>query len=134
MQIYGTSGSYFLDTDEWEGHKGKVTWERVGFGPDNIYAQIEGNYLVKFDIAEHNIDTVLFTNKDFLLNAIEYQKDEKGSIEARSKDVKLRLMDTARAESEKTLWQLVNIVLPILFLLVFGFLYHFWRKRKFAEV
>ena len=33
-----------------------------------------------------------FANKDFLLNAIEYLKDEKGIIEARNKEVKLRLL------------------------------------------
>ena len=44
--IYNTSGAYFLDTDEWEGQKGKVTWERVGFGADNIYAEIQGSYKI----------------------------------------------------------------------------------------
>ncbi|MEO1262534.1 MAG: gliding motility-associated ABC transporter substrate-binding protein GldG [Bacteroidota bacterium] len=74
-----------------------------------------------------------FANEDFLLNAIEYLKDEKGIIEARNKDIKLRLMDTAKAESEKTMWQLVNIVLPLIFLALFGFCYNFWRRRKYAE-
>ncbi|PCJ67755.1 MAG: hypothetical protein COA58_01060 [Bacteroidetes bacterium] len=70
LVILQTSGSYFLDTDEWEGTKGKVTWERVGFGPDNIYAEIEGKYKLRFDKAELNVDTVLFTNKDFLTNSL----------------------------------------------------------------
>ncbi|MGB0849946.1 MAG: hypothetical protein ACPGTP_01760 [Bacteroidia bacterium] len=70
MVVYGTSGSYFLDTDEWEGSKGRVTWERVGFGKDNIYADIQGRYKVKFAVAELNVDTVLFTNTDFLSNQL----------------------------------------------------------------
>jgi len=64
--IYNTSGSYYLDTDEWEGKKGKMTWERVGFGKDNIYADLEGNYKLRFDKAEITVDTVLFHNDDFL--------------------------------------------------------------------
>tara|TARA_B110000902_G_scaffold6928_1_gene8259 strand:+ start:20728 stop:25113 length:4386 start_codon:yes stop_codon:yes gene_type:complete len=64
--IYNTSGSYFLDTDEWEGEKGKVTWERVGFDKENIFAEIEGKYKLRFEIAEVRIDTVLFHNADFL--------------------------------------------------------------------
>ena len=75
-----------------------------------------------------------FANKDFLLNAIEYLKDEKGIIEARNKEVKLRLMDTAKAENEKLLWQLVNIVAPIIFLIIFGLVYNAMRKRKFAKI
>jgi len=70
ITIYQTSGSYFLDTDVWEGKKGKVSWERVGFGKENIYADIEGNYSVSFDRAELEIDTVLFHNDDFLTNAL----------------------------------------------------------------
>ena len=70
ITIYETSGSYFLDTDVWEGTKGKVTWERVGFGIDNIYADIVGNYALAFNRAELEIDTVLFHNADFLTNAL----------------------------------------------------------------
>lgn len=66
LVIYNTSGSYFLDTDQWEGNKGRMSWERVGFGKDNIYADIEGQYKLRFDIAEITIDTVLFHNDDFL--------------------------------------------------------------------
>ncbi|MBR9860824.1 hypothetical protein GYB22_08765 [bacterium] len=70
LVIYETSGSYYLDTDVWEGNKGKVTWERVGYGPDNIYAEIQGTYSVRFDRAELEVDSVLFTNKDFLTEPI----------------------------------------------------------------
>ena len=96
-----------------------------------FYNPITGKFL---ELGMNPYERYKFANKDFLLNAVEYLKDEKGIIEARSKDVKLRLMDTARAESEKTMWQLVNIVIPILFLIVFGIVYNTWRKRKYAKV
>ncbi|MEY2923906.1 MAG: hypothetical protein RLZZ337_446, partial [Bacteroidota bacterium] len=66
LVVYNTSGSFYLDNDEWEGRKGKVTWERVGFGKDNIYAEIQGNYKMRFDRAQLDVDSVIFTNKDFL--------------------------------------------------------------------
>lgn len=66
ITIYSTSGSYYLDTDKWEGNKGVVTWERVGFSKENIYAEIEGGYEVRFAQAEITVDTVLFHNDDFL--------------------------------------------------------------------
>ncbi len=68
--IYNTTGSYYLDNDLWEGSEGRITWERVGFGKDNIYADIQGDYKLRFDRAEVSIDTVLFTNVDFLSNSI----------------------------------------------------------------
>lgn len=66
IQIYNTSGSYYLDTDEWQGIKGQVTWERVGFSKEDIYADITGKYTIRFDRAELSIDTVRFHSSDFL--------------------------------------------------------------------
>ncbi len=86
-----------------------------------------------FNLGYNPYERYSFANKDFLLNAIEYLKDEKGIIEARNKDVKLRLLDTAKADNEKVLWQLVNIVVPLLFLIIFGFVYNAMRKRKYAR-
>ena len=74
-----------------------------------------------------------FANKDFLVNAIEYLIDEEGVIAARSKEVKLRLLDQVRAETEKTKWQLINIGFPLLFLLIFGCLYNYWRRWRYAQ-
>lgn len=74
-----------------------------------------------------------FANKDFLLNAIEYLRDETGIIEARTKEVKLRLLDVNRAKAESSFWQILNIVVPLLILGIFGFLYNFVRRRRFGS-
>ena len=68
-----------------------------------------------------------------MFNAIEYLLEDKGIISARAKDVKLRLLDTVRAEKEKTKWQLINIVLPLVVLFLFGWVYNLIRKRRFAK-
>lgn len=96
-----------------------------------FYNPINGQF---FKLGYNPYERYMFANKDFLLNAVEYLKDEKGIIEVRSKDIKLRLMNTAKAEEEKTLWQLLNIVAPILFLILFGVIYNALRKRKYAGV
>lgn len=73
-----------------------------------------------------------FANKDFLQNAIEYMLDDKGIIAARGKEVKLRLLDKESAEENATLIRLVNILLPLLLVGIFGFLFMWLRKRRFA--
>lgn len=73
-----------------------------------------------------------FANKDFLVNALEYLIDRNGVIQARSKEVKLRLLNTVKAEAEKTKWQLLNILVPLIFLALFGGLFNFVRKRRFT--
>ena len=74
-----------------------------------------------------------FANKDFLINAIEYLMDDEGVIMARSKEVKLRLLNTVKAKEEKTKWQLINLILPLVFLALFGFFFTWLRKRKYAS-
>ncbi len=74
-----------------------------------------------------------FANKDFLINAIEYLLDENGVIEARGKEVKLRLLDNVKAKAERSTWQLINIVLPLVFLALFGLGYNFLRRRRYAK-
>lgn len=72
-----------------------------------------------------------FANKDFLLNCLEYLTDTTGILEARSKDVKMRLLDSTRAKEEKTQWQWINVSVPIAIVLVFASAYLFFRKRRY---
>ena len=73
-----------------------------------------------------------FANKEFLMNAVDYLVNPNGVLESRNKDVTLRLLDKQKVATEKTMWQLINIGLPILVVLLFGGMYQFSRKRKFA--
>jgi ABC-2 type transport system permease protein len=70
-----------------------------------------------------------FANKDFLLNSIEYMLDDKGIIEARGKEIKLRLMDSERAKADATFFRAVNILLPLGLVGLFG-AFFLWRRRK----
>lgn len=73
----------------------------------------------------------MFANKVFILNCLEYLTDDFGLLEARNKNVKLRLLDKAKIKKEKLQWQLINIVLPILVVLFFASGYFFFRKKKY---
>jgi ABC-2 type transport system permease protein len=72
-----------------------------------------------------------FANKEFILNCVEYLTDHSGLIEARSKDMKLRLLDPGRVKAEKAKWRVVNIGIPIALVLVFASAYLFFRKRRY---
>ncbi|MCB0564887.1 MAG: gliding motility-associated ABC transporter substrate-binding protein GldG [Phaeodactylibacter sp.] len=81
----------------------------------------------------NEFDRYLFANKDLLINALEYLLDDNGVIEARGKEVRLRLLDTVKAKQEGASWQLFNIGLPLAFLLLFALLYNWVRRRRFAR-
>ena len=51
--------------------------------------------------------------RDFLLNSVEYMLDDRGVLEARTKDIKLRLLNVAKAKEEGIKWQLINILGPL---------------------
>jgi gliding-associated putative ABC transporter substrate-binding component GldG len=73
-----------------------------------------------------------FANRDFILNCLEYMVNDSGIIETRNKDFVLRVLDTKKVDEQKTLWQLINIVVPLLLIILFGIIYQQIRKRKYA--
>lgn len=87
-----------------------------------------------FPLGYNRFENTTYANKELLLNAMEYLIDATGVIEARTKEVKLRLLDTVRARDEKPFWQTINLVLPLVFLGVFGLIFFWRRKRKYARV
>jgi ABC-2 type transport system permease protein len=72
-----------------------------------------------------------YANKDFFLNCIQYLTDSSGILETRSKDFTLRLLDTKKTEEERNVWQLMNIGLPVVLVVLFGFISQAIRKRKY---
>jgi len=73
-----------------------------------------------------------FGNKEFLLNAVDYLLDDSGLIKLRNKTLQINLLDKQKAYKEKTYWQAINIVLPILILFAFGIGFQYWRKKKYS--
>jgi ABC-2 type transport system permease protein len=78
-------------------------------------------------------DRRTYDNKDFIVNLVEYLINGEAVLSARNKEVQLRLLDRVQAQEEKSKWQFINIGLPLLFLLVFGLLFNYIRRRKYAN-
>ncbi|MES2616307.1 MAG: gliding motility-associated ABC transporter substrate-binding protein GldG [Bacteroidota bacterium] len=83
-----------------------------------------------------------FANKKFLLNCFDYLFDKSGLIDVRTKEINLRLLDRARINTpadegewmkEKTKWQLLNTVVPVATIILFGILNAWYRRRKYAR-
>ena len=74
-----------------------------------------------------------FANQEFLQNCLDYLTSTSGILETRSKDFTLRLLDPKKVEDNRTLWQFINIVLPLLLVIIAGFVFQFVRKRKYGN-
>jgi gliding-associated putative ABC transporter substrate-binding component GldG len=74
-----------------------------------------------------------YGNKEFLLNAVNYLMDDTGLIDIRSKEVSIAFLDLQQADQERTFWQVVNILIPVLLLAAFAGLFIYFRKRKYVR-
>ncbi len=74
-----------------------------------------------------------FANEDFVMNALAYLTDEDGLISARTKEIQVRPLDQVKVEQEATMWQVVNLVVPILLIVAFGVVKYYLRRQKYAR-
>jgi len=74
-----------------------------------------------------------FANRDFLKNCLDYLVDRSGLAELKAKDYTLRLLDTKKLEQQRTTWQVINIVAPVLLIILFAVIFQWLRKRKYTK-
>lgn len=73
-----------------------------------------------------------FANRRFVENCLEYLINNAGLSEAKSKDYKLRLLDPKKTDEQRGFWEILNLLLPVFIILIFGVIYQWWRKRKYT--
>jgi ABC-2 type transport system permease protein len=73
----------------------------------------------------------VFGNSDFILNAVNYMTDETGLISLRGRELKLRLLDRQKARDEKLKWELINLGLPMILIIIIGLAINIYRKKAY---
>ena len=112
-----------------EGKPGKMIVISDG---DVIKNQLDKN-LLPVELGYDQRSGNLYDNKDFLMNCVNYLLDDTGLINIRSKDLDLPLLDKEKVYENYTYIQFLTIGLPIVVLVLFGFLFTFLRKRKYSR-
>ena len=74
-----------------------------------------------------------YGNKDFIENAIAYLVDGENLIAIRSREFKIRLLDPDKIVHQRLRWQLVNILVPVGSVILFGIIMAFVRKKKYTS-
>jgi ABC-2 type transport system permease protein len=74
-----------------------------------------------------------YANKEFILNCFEYLVDDNNLIEARNREVKMRLLDKAKIIDQKQLAQITIFFVPTCIIIIFGIMYNNNRKRKYTK-
>lgn len=75
-----------------------------------------------------------FGNKDFLVNCINYLVDDNGLIGMRSRELKPRLLDQSLIKEQRTLWQVVNTLLPVVLIILAGVSWNGLRRRHYISL
>lgn len=112
--------------------EGKATKMIVISDGDLIRNQLDKNFQpveLGYDQRSGN----LYDNKDFMMNSVNYLLDDKGLINIRGKELDLALLDKEKVYQSYTSTQFITIGLPILFLLLFGFVFTLIRKKKYSH-
>ncbi|REE05651.1 gliding motility-associated ABC transporter substrate-binding protein GldG [Marinoscillum furvescens] len=71
-----------------------------------------------------------YANEDLVMNLVDYLLDEDGLVQTRAKEVKIRPLDKVKVKQERLKWQLVNVALPVILLVLFGIVKMTIRKRR----
>jgi ABC-2 type transport system permease protein len=74
-----------------------------------------------------------FANQDFIENSIEYMVSSSHILETRAKDYTLRLLDPSKVEAGRGFWQFINIGLPLILVILGGYIYQLVRRRRYQR-
>lgn len=74
-----------------------------------------------------------YGNKEFLLNTVNYLLDDSGLINIRTKEISIPFLDLQKTTEKRSQWQILNILLPLVLLAIFGVVFKIIRKRKYSR-
>jgi gliding-associated putative ABC transporter substrate-binding component GldG len=99
---------------------------------DLVRNQFDKNYQ-PLELGYDKWTNKLYANKEFMMNCVNYLLDDNGLINIRSKEVNLPMLDQEKVYASYTSSQMITVGLPIVALLVFGVIFTFLRRRKYAK-
>ncbi len=96
--------------------------------------RIEGGRYMAEKLGYDKYTYQTFGNLEFILNAVNYMTDETGLMELRSREFRLRLLDRSVTKDRQAVvyWKVINSMVPVLLIILFGILYNLYRKRKYT--
>ncbi|MGJ8667604.1 MAG: gliding motility-associated ABC transporter substrate-binding protein GldG [Patiriisocius sp.] len=75
----------------------------------------------------------MYGNKDFLLNTVNYLLDDTGLINIRTKEIAIPFLDLQKTTQERGFWQALTIGVPLVLLALFGLIFTYFRRKKYAR-
>lgn len=93
----------------------------------------------KFDPYDPNIlsgkqmPMFIYGTAEFLLNAVDYVMGDESVLGVRSRRITIKPLNEQKIANHARFWQVVNVVLPVLLILLVGIVMAYIRKRKYTN-
>jgi ABC-2 type transport system permease protein len=113
-----------------ENGRGKIII--VGDG-DFVRNDINPRNGVPQELGKDPVSGRVFANERIVLNMTAYLTDQNGLVTTRSKEIDARPLNKERVKNERAKWQMINLALPVVVIVLFGLVLSWVRKRKYAS-
>lgn len=90
----------------------------------------DGNPLA---IGEDPFNSTQYANRQLLQNAVNYLLDPDGIMSTRTKTLQIRPLNKVKVREEKTKWQVINVLGPVLFFVLLGLAWVTLKKKRYAK-
>lgn len=70
----------------------------------------------------------MYGNRDFILNCINWLCDDEGWMQLRGRNLSLYLLDKTRLKAERRGWEMLNLFLPLMLVILIGGVFFFCRR------
>lgn len=93
----------------------------------------------KYDALDPNIlsgkqiPMFIYGNAEFLLNAVDFTMGDESVLGVRSRRITIKPLNEKKIAAEARLWQVINVVIPVLVILLIGIVMAIIRKRKYTN-
>lgn len=74
-----------------------------------------------------------YANKELLMGCVNYLVGDEGLMASRTRSVTLRKLDVVKVREHRTLYQIINVVLPVVLLALAGAAIALIRRRKYRK-
>ncbi|MGO3184472.1 MAG: gliding motility-associated ABC transporter substrate-binding protein GldG [Aequorivita sp.] len=98
---------------------------------DVIKNQMQGDR--PLELGFDKMTNSFYGNKEFLLNTVNYLLDDSGLINIRTRQIAVPFLDPQKTAEQRTKWQVLNLLLPLVLLLIFGIVFNYYRRRKYTH-
>lgn len=75
----------------------------------------------------------IYGNADFLLNAVDYTMGDESVLGVRARRITIKPLSEQKITESAKFWQVINVVLPVIVIILIGLLMAYLRKRKYAN-